>query len=158
MRIHADLSGLYTRLGASNKLGLLMTPGPHQDTQELQVGAFRWIMFHLTGKPVTVDSAAVKELEPQALQVFAHETPLEQQVTSVARWFVPEAQAVPENVQALSAWQSSWSPDLSRLWPEPKRGSTQTGFEINIKALLVIAIGCCWPPQRSTARTGPISC
>ncbi len=48
--IHRDIAAHYRKLGASNKFGLLLTPGPHQDTQELQVGAFRWLLTHLTGK------------------------------------------------------------------------------------------------------------
>ncbi|MGN6135780.1 MAG: acetylxylan esterase, partial [Aureliella sp.] len=134
MRIHGDLARTYKRLGAANKLGLLLTPGPHQDTQELQVGAFRWLLFHLTGKPVVVDQAATKELEPSELQVFPHETPRDERVSSVGNWFVPTAERVDSARDAASAWQAEWAPELKRLWlaqASAAEGSHSQAFELS---------------------------
>ena len=116
-RIHRDLASFYRRLGASNKLGLLLTPGPHSDTQELQVGAFRWLLTHLTGQTPIVDRAALKELDAAQLQVYQQETPADQRVSSVGNWFVSEAQLDQSPAELAKAWREHHGQELQRLWP-----------------------------------------
>ena len=41
-RLHEKVRHIYDLYGASDKLGLLITEGPHKDTQDLQVPVFRW--------------------------------------------------------------------------------------------------------------------
>ena len=118
MRVHRDVAGVYKRLGAADKLGLLLTPGPHMDTQELQVGAFRWLALHLTDQSLVVEQAAKKELAPSQLQVFQHETPAKERLTSVSSWFVPIAEAVGDPSEAAAAWRSKWAAELDRIWPD----------------------------------------
>lgn len=116
-RIHRDVAGHYRRLGASNKFGLLLTPGPHLDTQELQVGAFRWLLTHLTGQTPTVDRAAVKELEPAELQVFTQETPADQRVAALGSWFVPEAKLEQPPEELAKAWKERLWEEIQSRWP-----------------------------------------
>ena len=82
MRTHESIAKVYGKLGASSNLGLLITPGPHQDTQELQVGAFKWLLRNLTGTEPIIDTPALKELTPEQLAVFDHQTPADERVTS----------------------------------------------------------------------------
>ena len=112
MRIHRQLAELYARLGASNNYGVLITPGPHKDTQELQVGAFRWLLRTLTGQEPIVDQAALKELEPEELAVFQREAPVDERVAACGTWFVPAAASQTDPQQAAKLFQQQWLPAL----------------------------------------------
>ena len=116
MRTHRQLAALYKRLGKSDNYGVLIGPGPHKDIQELQVGAFRWLIRHLTEKEVTVDSAALKELEPKELATFPHETPADERVTSVANWFVDAASSLDDQVIAKQSWDIEWRKVFQKKW------------------------------------------
>ncbi|MFM7160438.1 MAG: hypothetical protein ACKO3P_08705, partial [Planctomycetaceae bacterium] len=69
--------------------------GPHQDTQDLQVPAFRWFQRFLkpTETPL-VERAAVKPFTPVELKVFAT-LPADERVTRIAESFVPQAARPP---------------------------------------------------------------
>jgi dienelactone hydrolase len=69
-RTQAKLARLYQLLGAREKFGLIITPGPHKDTQELQLPVMRWFNKHLKGEDKPVETAAVKMFSPQQLKVF----------------------------------------------------------------------------------------
>lgn len=112
MRTHRQLEKLYAKLGASSRYGVIITPGSHKDTQELQVGAFRWLLHTLLGQETIVSDAALKELEPSALAVFARETPADERVASLGSWFVPSTQTVTKEQQAAELFQEHWLPDL----------------------------------------------
>ena len=51
---------IYKLQGADQNLGLLITEGPHQDTQDLQVPVFRWFNRFLKNDTGTVDQVATK--------------------------------------------------------------------------------------------------
>ncbi len=116
MRVHGSLVQVYENLKSADKLGVLITPGPHLDTQELQVGAFRWLLQHLNGQPIVVDRAATKELKPEQLVVFQEETPADQRVASLGNWFVPSALDEAEPAAELKRWQAEGAANLKRLW------------------------------------------
>jgi dienelactone hydrolase len=105
LRLHATLARTYGALGASNRLGLLITEGPHADTQELQVPAFRWLSRWLFEKePAAVTVAVEKFFDPRELRVL-EETPIDERNTSIDETFVPlpAARAVPGSVAELDA-------------------------------------------------------
>ncbi len=112
MRIHGQLVDLYERLQAPDAFRVLITPGPHQDTQELQVGAFRWLLKHLQGQDVIVDQPAVKELEPKELMVFPGDRPGDEHVTDVSDWFCRVAEGKVSDAEAVKVWQTRWRPAL----------------------------------------------
>jgi dienelactone hydrolase len=128
-RIHRQLVDHYQRLGASDRLGLLITPGPHKDTQELQVGAFKWILKHLgvADEPV-IETPALKEIDPGQLAVFTGEVPRDERVAAAASWFTPAI--------AGSTWEEGAGPrqrdfiqsQLSRLGVLPGLESTTAPF------------------------------
>jgi dienelactone hydrolase len=70
MRTHNKVRNVYELLGASEKFGLVITPGPHKDTQELQVPVMRWFNKHLKDEESPIENAAVKLFTPQQLKVF----------------------------------------------------------------------------------------
>ncbi|MCA9182362.1 MAG: acetylxylan esterase, partial [Planctomycetales bacterium] len=112
MRTHRQLKNLYAKLGASGHYGVIITPGPHKDTQELQVGAFRWLLRTLLGEETIISDAALKELEPAALAVFERETPADERVAAVGSWFVPSTVTVPHEQQAAKLFKEHWFPEL----------------------------------------------
>jgi dienelactone hydrolase len=114
IRTHRTLAKLYATLGASNNYGVLITPGPHKDTQELQVGAFRWLLRTLLGQETVVSDAALKELDPSELAVFERETPADERVAAVGNWFVQNPKTVSDEQQAAQLFAASWLPQLRK--------------------------------------------
>ncbi len=124
VRTHTLARRIYDLCGASEKLGLVITPGPHQDTQELQVPAFRWFHRYLRDdKTSQIERAAVKILEPEQLRVFTA-LPADQRNTDAHEWFVPAAQtpAVPADgaqwAAMCDAWRAALTAKCFRAWPE----------------------------------------
>lgn len=68
--LHTKLASFYRALNAADKLGLLITEGPHKDTQDLQVPVFRWMNRWLKGSDEPITRVAAKEFTPQELKVF----------------------------------------------------------------------------------------
>src|SRR5437667_2224062 len=69
-RLHAKVRSVYRLYNAADKLGLLITEGPHKDTQELQVPVFRWFNRFLKKEESLVQEAAVPLFRAQQLKVF----------------------------------------------------------------------------------------
>jgi len=121
-RIHWQLRKLYGLLGASKKLGLQISHGPHLDTQELQVAAFRWFNLHLKGEDPKIEVAALKLFEPEQLKVF-DKLPDDERNTTAHEWFVPLS-AKPQAVRNAGEWATlrhGWMTNLRekvfRGWP-----------------------------------------
>lgn len=89
-RIHRDVASVYRALGAKDKLGLLITEGPHKDTQELQVPAFRWFKRFLDHVPDYPAPLAEKLFPPAKLRVF-DELPADERTSTTHEWFVPRS-------------------------------------------------------------------
>jgi hypothetical protein len=70
LRLHEKVRRVYDLYGASDKLGLLITEGPHKDTQELQVPVFRWFNRFLKNDTSLVREAAEPRFTAQQLKVF----------------------------------------------------------------------------------------
>ncbi|MBX3745441.1 MAG: acetylxylan esterase [Verrucomicrobiae bacterium] len=85
-RVHAQVRRVYEALGAVDRLGLVIAPGPHRDTQDLQVPVFRWFNRHLKGEEPLIGEAAVRRLDPMALRVFG-DLPEDQRNTTAQEWF-----------------------------------------------------------------------
>jgi dienelactone hydrolase len=134
VRTHAKLKRIYELHNASDKLGLLITEGPHKDTQELQVPAFRWMNRWLKGKDEPITRVADKPLDPKQLKVF-QELPEDQRNTSIHETFVPIAECAPppksrEEWESLRAnWLTMLQDRSLRGWPKspPELRTTLTG-------------------------------
>jgi dienelactone hydrolase len=85
-RLHAQVKRIYQLYHASTNLGLVIGPGPHQDTQDLQVPVFRWFHQHLKGEAALIEDAAIRRFAPLELRVFK-ELPSDQRNTSAQEWF-----------------------------------------------------------------------
>src|SRR3989454_937776 len=69
-RLHEKVRRIYDLYGAANNLGLLITEGPHQDTQDLQVPVFRWFNRFLKNEQSLIEDAALPLFTGQQLKVF----------------------------------------------------------------------------------------
>ena len=114
VRLHRKVRGIYDLYGKSAQLGLLITEGPHLDTQDLQVPVFRWFNRFLKGEQPLIEMAARKLFPPEQLRVFGT-LPEDQLNTRLAEIFVP---AAPPGRQRTAA---EWAEELRRKvfagWP-----------------------------------------
>ena len=101
-RVHRAVASIYALYQATDRLGLLITEGPHKDTQDLQVPAFRWFNRFLKGAEPLIAKPAEKFFSPQQLKVFAT-LPTEQRTTRIHETFVP--QAAPALPASPTEWQ-----------------------------------------------------
>jgi hypothetical protein len=122
VRLHNEVARIYGLYGATNHLGLLITEGPHKDTQDLQVPAFRWFNRQLKGEDPLIGMAAEKLFTPQELKVFSS-LPADQRTTKIHETFVPVAKpAVPADKAMWQAQREGWLRALKeksfRGWPD----------------------------------------
>jgi dienelactone hydrolase len=101
-RIHHEVASVYRALGAKDKLGLLITEGPHKDNQELQTPAFRWFKRFLDNTPDYPAPIAEKLFPPAKLRVF-DELPTDERTSTTHEWFVPTANADASSATKVAA-------------------------------------------------------
>jgi hypothetical protein len=94
VRLHTKTRRIYELHGARDKLGLLITEGPHEDTQDLQVPVFRWFNRFLKGEQPLIEMAAKKLYEPEQLRVF-DKIPADALNTNIHASFIPAAKSSP---------------------------------------------------------------
>jgi hypothetical protein len=87
VRTHREVRKIYDLYHAQKNLGLLITEGPHQDTQDLQLPVFRWFNRHLKGQDPVISIAATKLFTPTELKVF-DTLPSDERVTRIHETFV----------------------------------------------------------------------
>ncbi len=122
MRTHEKVKQIYALYHASTNFGVVIGPGPHQDTQNLQLPAFRWFNLHLKHEDPIIDMAAVKMFPPQELKVF-DQIPADQINTTIQSSFVAKAPqpAVPATTEAWHNLSESWMKGLREKcfagWP-----------------------------------------
>lgn len=146
-RLHARVRDIYRLHGAANDLGLVIAPGPHKDTQDLQVPTFRWFNRHLRGIDPIIEMAAVPLCTPEQLRVF-QSLPTDAINTNIHDVFVPAA--APASVapgrrdweaqrdrwmqglreKCFAGWPATKSaPALTRLWTAKRGGLRLECFE-----------------------------
>lgn len=131
-RLHAKVRELYRLYGAEKNLALTITPGAHEDTQELQVPMLRWFDRHLIGETRLLDVAARPLFEPDQLRVLST-IPPDQRNTTIHQTFVAAAPAPmpPADRVACERQRDAWMKALREKsfagWPaegaalEPQR-------------------------------------
>lgn len=141
--VYRKAAGIYKLYEASDKIGLHITEGPHQDTQELRIHAFRWLNRHLRGTDELIDLPATKLFTPEQLRVFK-QLPENQRVTDIHESFVPVALngSIPRSVETLKTmghqWQTQleektfagWNPQAIQVNAQKKK--LQNGIQIQI--------------------------
>jgi dienelactone hydrolase len=98
-----------TEKGTSAKVALNISPGPHKDTQELQIHAFRWFNHYLKNDDSLVEDTALKFFEPEQLKVF-DKLPEDQINTEIQETFALAAPPadVPVDQAAWEALRDGW--------------------------------------------------
>ena len=111
--VHQKVAKIYELYDAPEKLGLHITEGPHQDTQELRIHAFRWLNLYLRGTDELIDVPATKLFTPEQLKVFTS-TPDEEKVTTIHESFVPlvDDQSLPNTLDELNSRKERWKSNL----------------------------------------------
>jgi len=100
LRVHEKVRNIYKLYNAEKKLGLHITEGPHEDTQEIRIHAFVWFNRFLKGENPIIDKPTVPFFEPNQVRVFS-ELPADQINTRIHESFVPQAPqpAVPQSAE-----------------------------------------------------------
>lgn len=94
VRLHRQVRDIYGLYKAEDQLGLLITEGPHKDTQDLRVPTFRWFNRFLKGTRDPITQPAEKRFSNQALAAFKT-FPEEAINTTIQESFVPPAPPAP---------------------------------------------------------------
>src|SRR5262249_15816941 len=129
LRIHSQLKRIYALYKASDKLGLLITEGPHKDTQELQVPAFRWFNRFLKGIDTPIAPVRAKPFDPKELNVFPT-LPADQKNTTIHETFCPVAVPPPPE-----AWVSQREALLGELSKKCFRNWPKEGAPLDVKVI-----------------------
>jgi hypothetical protein len=123
VRVHEKARRVYQSLGAADHLGLLITEGPHRDTQDLQVPVFRWFNRFLQRDSSPIERAAVGQFEPEQLKVF-DALPEDARNAQIQETFVPRAPApsVPISESEWTFQRKGWMKSLREQsfggWPD----------------------------------------
>lgn len=120
VRTHARVRRIYRLLKAEDKLGLLITEGPHKDTQELQVPALHWFNRFLKGEDPPIEQSAAKLFQPEQLKVYA-DLPADEKNTRIHETFVPAAPA-PAVPASAAEWKTRRETLLAALRSKSFRG------------------------------------
>ena len=112
---------IYELLGKRTNIGLVITPGPHQDTQSLRVPIFTWFNKYLKGTDGPIAKLAEQRFTHEELKVF-DKLPEDELNTTIDETFVPAADSpVPESKEAFGKMRDDWMTALRekvfRGWP-----------------------------------------
>lgn len=90
-RLFQNTRRIYELHKAKDKLGLVIIPGGHRDTQPLRVPVFDWFNKHLKGEQPPITMAADKLFKPQQLQVLKS-APKDERTSTIQDSFTKTAQ------------------------------------------------------------------
>ena len=71
VRVYNQVRRIYELHDAKSKLGLVITPGGHQDTREIRLPAFNWFNQYLKDEKKPIKMFAHTFFEPEQLKVFS---------------------------------------------------------------------------------------
>lgn len=126
VRIYNEVASLYELYQKREQVALQITAGPHQDTQELRVHAFRWFNHYLKQSDDLIRDVADKRYEPVDLQVF-EKLPADETNTRIDESFVAQAKspAVTSNPEQWTSTRNDWLRQLSlrtfAAWPDANK-------------------------------------
>ena len=132
-RLHNQVARIYKLNKAEKNLGLLITEGPHKDTQELQLPAFRWFNRFLKNDlgPIQMLTES-KFFEPEQLRVFKPgEEPKDSINLKIAESFIPAAKIqTPANKEA---WEKQRDQMLAGLKKSVFAGWPKDAVDLDVK-------------------------
>ncbi len=162
-RLFAKTRRLYELHNAYDQLGLVIGPGGHSDSQNLQVPVLHWFNQHLNGADPLITDAAEKPFSPTQLRVF-EQLPADQRNTTAQEFFgarkLEPITTLEELRQRLSnrtfaGWPTE-TPELkvTALPAEPARPSPGAGWrEVRFQSEAHVPLRLFrWAPGASEAR------
>jgi len=114
IRLFSKVRRIYELHGAYDQLGLVLGPGGHNDSQNLQVPVLRWFNQHLKGTDPVITRAAGERFDPSALQVLTSR-PVVQRNTTVQEFF---GGAVNESIDSPDYVRRQLSQRVFMGWPD----------------------------------------
>jgi hypothetical protein len=141
VRLYNQTRRIYQLYGKTNQLGLLITEGPHADTQDLQLPVFRWFNRFLKGQDPLIEMAAKDFFSADQLRVF-DKLPEDEVNTKIDETFVPKApvrnapttlaEGNKRQAEYLSALRekvfAGWPAERGAVKPELSGHSTENGL------------------------------
>jgi dienelactone hydrolase len=136
--VHHQVAHVYDLYRKSDHLGLNITEGPHKDTQELRVHAFRWLNRWLKDDTESlIDKNAVKFFEPEQLRVLA-DTPTDEVNTRIDEIFVPAAEKLLQPPDSDDDLLAKLKRKCFAAWPDlPAAKVTDDGVTQDVKTTVV---------------------
>ena len=135
-RLANKVRNIYELYGASEKFVLLETKGPHTDTPELRLPAFRWMNRWLKNDNAEVTEAKFEPLPPEKLKVL-EKTPEGAINATVHDYFIKPAKVeLPQSAEVTKEWWPGQRPLLEKALSESIfRGWTKKAPDLGIKAV-----------------------
>ncbi len=143
--VHAQARDVYNLTAAAPKnLGLIITEGPHKDTQELQITAFKWFNRHFKAVEEPIELLATPLFQPEQLKVFK-ELPKDEINTHVHDTFVAQA-STPKTPEDKADWEKmrngwlkslqeksfgGWPAGAEAVTPKPVKSETSHGITLS---------------------------
>jgi dienelactone hydrolase len=125
-RLAEKVRKVYDLYGAGEKFTVLETAGPHKDTPELRLGAFRWLNHWLKHDNGPVVETVREPFTPQQLKVLK-EIPPDARNKRIQNTFITKAKVdIPADPEAIKKWwpkqREEWMKVLKeqvfRGWPK----------------------------------------
>lgn len=130
--VHYAARDIYDLTNSAQKnLGLIITEGPHKDTQELQITAFKWFNRFFKNEEGDIEMLARPLFEPEQLKVFK-ELPTDQINTKIAETFVPQA-APPAVPASKEEWAQTRESLMKNLKAKTFAGWPANPGDLNVK-------------------------
>jgi dienelactone hydrolase len=138
-RLAENTRRIYELYGAADRFQLLETKGPHKDTPELRIGAFRWMNRWLKNETGEVRDNEPAKLTPQQLKVF-DQLPADAINATIHETFVQAAKIEqPQSAEVAREWWKGRAPELLqelrdqvfRNWPhQPPELNTRLAQDV----------------------------
>jgi hypothetical protein len=141
LRISEKVRRIYDLYSANDKLGLVLAPGPHDETPELQLGVMRWFNRYLKGEETPVETAAKRFFSPEQLKVF-ETLPADSINPNIAETFVP---AFEQSSSGRESAHSSSPQSQSRLTSAATMPNEKNAGEL--RSALCEKVFAGWPDE-----------
>jgi hypothetical protein len=116
--------GIYDLYGAANKFVVVETPGPHKDTADLRLAAYRWMNYWLKGDSGDTSEPIRPRLTPAQLKVFDR-IPDDSANPMIHETFIrPTHPEIPQ----VSSVAREWWPGQRQIWMEALREKVFHGW------------------------------
>lgn len=127
VRIREHVESVYQRIGTPANFGLVIGPGAHEDTQDIQVPTLRWFRTHLMGDTEPVSETAKARFTKEELRVF-DQLPSDEINTRIDESFVLAAEKFsPQSADDMDRQIVNWKEQIEHSVLRPWQALTPDG-------------------------------